>query len=184
MNERLLESKCNHRCIFCGSIPLEPRIIESEHFSIVADVAPIAESHMLLFPRFHTHSLADLPAGYFEELELLLATLVRSQIGRTHRLYLYEHGRAPICTSNNGPTHAHAHILGLRCELASLLNGKTGEILDVTTLSGLRNLSNVTGEYLLWGSCNGPYKIAGIYQKLPKRFLRMALTDAIVQVSC
>jgi histidine triad (HIT) family protein len=104
-------------CIFCriiaGEIP-SPRVLENEHLIAIRDIHPAAPTHVLLIPRKHVVSLAELEEGDVElgGRLLLAARRVAEQEG------IAESGfRLVVNTGVDGGQtvgHLHLHVMGGR----------------------------------------------------------------------
>lgn len=100
-------------CIFCriieGKIPVQ-KVHESERFTAVLDINPIAPGHTLVIPREHHETLTDLPS------ELALELVSRSQdIARAVVKAMESDGFNYLinnhkCAGQAIP-HVHAHII-------------------------------------------------------------------------
>ncbi|HYW08196.1 MAG TPA: histidine triad nucleotide-binding protein [Longimicrobium sp.] len=104
-------------CIFCriiaGEIP-SPRVLENEHLIAIRDIHPAAPTHVLLIPRKHVVSLAELEEGDVElgGRLLLAARRVAEQEG------IAESGFRMVVNTgvDGGQTvgHLHFHVMGGR----------------------------------------------------------------------
>lgn len=103
-------------CLFCrilqGEIPAQPVFADERCFAF-ADIQPQAPTHILLIPRVHIDSLAQVTAEHADLLGHLLATA--AQIARQLNL---DHGyRVVLNTGDDGGQtvhHLHLHLLGGR----------------------------------------------------------------------
>lgn len=103
-------------CLFCrivaGAVPAE-RVYEDEALIAIRDIDPQAPTHLLLIPRRHIASLADLDPG---DRDLAGALLLAAQT-LAQRLSLRRGFRV---VANSGPEggqavpHVHLHLLGGR----------------------------------------------------------------------
>lgn len=103
-------------CLFCriaaGEIPSE-RVFESDDVVAFRDIEPRAPTHILVIPREHVASLADLEphhAGLVGQLHLAAAEIARDE-------GLAEGWRAVINVGEGGGQtvfHLHLHLLGGR----------------------------------------------------------------------
>jgi histidine triad (HIT) family protein len=100
-------------CIFCriaaGEIPAR-KVFEDEHFVAFHDLHPKAAVHLLVIPRKHITSLAELPPGD----EGLMGQMMRllPQLARDQGLDGF---RTIINTGRSGGQeifHLHIHLLG------------------------------------------------------------------------
>jgi len=104
-------------CLFCriASGALEvPKLYEDEHLVAIRDINPRAPVHVLVFPRRHIPTAADLEAGDGDLLARLFtaSTRVAEQEGlaeRGYRLAFNVKGDAGMTI-----WHLHLHLLGGR----------------------------------------------------------------------
>jgi histidine triad (HIT) family protein len=100
-------------CLFCsiiaGSIP-SPRLHEDEHCIAIADIEPKAPVHLLVLPKRHFASAAEVDAG----LETLTGHLVRVAAGLAKERGLDGYRLVFNTGADAGQTvfHAHLHLLG------------------------------------------------------------------------
>ena len=104
-------------CIFCriaaGEIPSQ-RVYEDEHLIAIRDINPAAPVHVLVIPREHLESLAELEERHTELAGRLLLAVgrVAEQEGVAERGY-----RTVINTGQEGGQtvgHLHVHLIGGR----------------------------------------------------------------------
>lgn len=101
-------------CLFCGivagKVPAE-RVFEDEHIVVFRDIQPKAAVHLLVIPRRHIASLAELdPAhdGLMSHMVRMLPVVARDQ-------GLHKGFRTIINTGKGGGQvidHLHIHLLG------------------------------------------------------------------------
>ena len=104
-------------CIFCGivdrSLPTE-LIYEGEQIVAFRDITPQAPTHVLIVPRAHVESVADLNETHTAVLgEMFLAanTIARQEgIGESGYRLVFNCGRA----AGQSVDHLHLHLLGGR----------------------------------------------------------------------
>ena len=104
-------------CIFCGivnrSLPAE-LIYESDLIVAFRDITPQAPTHVLIVPREHVESVAQLDESHTELLgEMFLAANAIAQqegIGETGYRLVFNCGRA----AGQSVDHVHLHLLGGR----------------------------------------------------------------------
>ncbi len=101
-------------CLFCkiaaGEIPADV-VYEDEQVLVFKDINPKAEVHLLIIPRQHIASLADIA----EEHDELMAYMMRL-LPRLAREQGLEHGFRTIINTGRGGGqevfHLHLHLLG------------------------------------------------------------------------
>ncbi len=105
-----------HNCIFCKIVNNElpsNKVYEDEDLLAFEDINPVAPVHILLIPKKHINSLAELSEKDYEVASRLL--LVASKLGNEHC-----NNNGYRIVSNVGEdggqevNHLHLHILGGR----------------------------------------------------------------------
>ena len=104
-------------CIFCriisGEIPGET-VYQDDRVIAIRDISPQAPTHILLMPRAHIPSAAELKGGDFELVGLMVA--VANELAKSEGVS--DSGYRLVI--NNGPDggqevpHLHLHLLGGR----------------------------------------------------------------------
>lgn len=101
-------------CIFCkiidGNIPSE-KVYEDDKIYVFKDIAPKAPVHLLMIPKLHIASLADIEDQHQE----LLGYMMRKVPEIAHEAGCEKGFRTIINTGDEGGQevyHIHIHILG------------------------------------------------------------------------
>jgi len=105
-------------CIFCkiidGKIPA-PRVFENDSVIAIRDIQPHAKTHVLVIPKEHVVSLAELYASESAAKEVIASLFsAANQIAKQEGL-LPGGYRSVINTGENGGQsvhHLHLHVLG------------------------------------------------------------------------
>ncbi len=105
-------------CIFCriseGKLPADFVYKDGDVFAI-RDAHPVAPTHILIIPRKHVPSLADLKSS---DDRALISTLVSTAVEVAGKVSLAERGYRLVwnCRAEGGQTvdHIHLHLLGGR----------------------------------------------------------------------
>ena len=103
-------------CIFCkiasGQIP-SPRVHEDADFFVIRDIQPQAKVHLLVIPKKHYASLAEIPAS---EASLVHSGILSAAVQAARKEGILESGfRSVINTREDGGQtvhHLHLHVLG------------------------------------------------------------------------
>ena len=104
-------------CLFCdivaGKIPCE-QVFSDDKFLAFRDISPAAPAHILIIPRLHIGSLAEMDhshAGLVGEL-MVRGTMIAAESGLAESGYRF----VVNCGQDGGQTvgHLHLHILGGR----------------------------------------------------------------------
>ncbi len=97
---------------FAGNCSLTSRIaFSSDNFVVLPSVSPLVEGHVLLLPKDHITSLAQLTEDNKEEFDSLLQFVYRKVGDLWARPIIFEHGVGNGRTGGCGVTHAHLHIV-------------------------------------------------------------------------
>jgi diadenosine tetraphosphate (Ap4A) HIT family hydrolase len=131
-------------------------LLESEGFAVFPSVGPLTSGHILLCPKRHFRSFAQIPAaleGEFAVMKKRLSSLLAQTYGQ--RVHCFEHGSArkaqePVCTVE----HAHLHFVPTDTEIWPDIQHQF-EWQPVE--SGIKNLAALVGdrEYIWYESPEG-----------------------------
>ncbi|HZT06807.1 MAG TPA: NUDIX domain-containing protein [Chloroflexota bacterium] len=95
------------RCPFCDPDQIEPQTVtQTQHLSLLADLHPIADGHLLIVTRDHLPCVAALPIPYDSELEGLIAATRSFLADRYGPTTILEHGSVAQTVP-----HAHLHLI-------------------------------------------------------------------------
>jgi diadenosine tetraphosphate (Ap4A) HIT family hydrolase len=86
-------------------------LLESESFIVIPSISPLGANHLLIFPRIHISSLAQINHSQNEELYRIVKKLFGKIYDENQSIILFEHGVAKGQTGGCGVDHAHLHIL-------------------------------------------------------------------------
>ena len=155
--------------------------LESESFAVMPSVGPLVRGHVLLCPKEHFKSFAEVPQVLEEELVLmkrrLTATLTQVYDQRIHS---FEHGSAkkaqqPMCTVE----HAHLHFVPTDAEIWPIIQHQF-EWRQIG--SDIANLYAAVGdmEYLWYQSPEGYSVVAkGTEGTFESQYLRKVFAKAV-----
>jgi len=116
-------------CSFCSIDADNPAILpwynipllQTEHFVVVPSIGAVVPGWVLVLPKVHALSIAEVPRDQRNELKVLIKctkNLVEKQFGRAT---LFEHGASTRDSLIGcGVDHAHLHIVPLQFSLISL----------------------------------------------------------------
>jgi diadenosine tetraphosphate (Ap4A) HIT family hydrolase len=149
-----------HHCTFCeeissGVFKLNVPVLEAGNFIVLADIAPAAFGHLIVLPRLHCWSLAELGPEKLGELNSILQTLIRVAGIAFEHVAIAEHGSNNETVLHAGCVeHAHIHLCPVKCapNLGVKLVNET-VLNQESRLVGFLDLASLRGqEYLLWGN--------------------------------
>jgi diadenosine tetraphosphate (Ap4A) HIT family hydrolase len=162
---------------------LNSRIVdESESFFVIPSVAPLVEGHLLIVPKRHITSLAQLPLAEKDEL----TTLTTNVCDRVRDLWsasvFFEHGIGRGKAGGCGVQHAHMHVVPASTSAQShffeslerQLNGMSepGTLGDALRHLGLDN------SYLLVGTSIAKVRFYAS-ETIPSQFVRQLLVGPL-----
>lgn len=91
--------------------PPTRRIFGTENFELLADMSPLTVGHLLLLPKEHYLSFAQVVQGAGEEVESLLIRLAELYTTTFGPPLVLEHGSTADSDHHACITHAHLHFL-------------------------------------------------------------------------
>lgn len=105
-------------CVFCkiidGTIP-SPRVFENDSVIAIRDIHPHASTHLLVLPKKHVTSLAELYASESDAREVISSLFSAANEIALQEKLLPGGYRSVINTGENGGQtvpHLHLHLLG------------------------------------------------------------------------
>ncbi|MEV8509084.1 HIT domain-containing protein [Actinoplanes sp. NPDC051475] len=159
-------------CLFC--VRTDHIVVETEHVFISLDDAPIVEGHVIVCPRLHYPSMADVPAEVARDADRLLDNLIEAY----QRIYgptvIYEHGRTGQCLRRNPDErichHSHLHMMPLATDLPGSV--ELSQYADFTSLAELAELAGDVEGYILAGSSLSTRRYFPVTRPLGPHYLR------------
>lgn len=101
--------------------PPDRRIAASQNFELLADMSPLVTGHLLLLPKNHYLSFAQVVDNSSSELEDVLAQTIQLYASTFSNPVILEHGSAEDSDQKACITHAHWHLLPLAGNLIDAL---------------------------------------------------------------
>lgn len=155
--------------------------LESESFAVIPSVGPLVPGHVLLCPRRHFKSFAQMPNGQESEFAITkkrLAEVLAKTFGKP--IHCFEHGSAkkaaqPMCTVE----HAHLHFVPTEVEVWPTIKA---DFAWHRIESGIASLSAVVGEmeYILYESPDGrSFVTCGREGTFESQYLRRVFATAL-----
>ena len=133
-------------CPHCDTrgFAFEHLLEETPHFSIVCDVHPLMEGHLLIIPKEHIACAAEFSRDVFGEFVKLLnrcSDFLQDEYGSVST---FEHGRI-------GQTvfHAHTHLLPCQPDLTEIIPEGTPYAEPMEDITAIHDLDERDGGYLL-----------------------------------
>ena len=155
--------------------------LESESFAVIPSIGPLVEGHVLLCPKQHFKSFAQMPTMLEDEFAIMKKRL-SAILTRTyrHRIHYFEHGSAkaaeqPMCTVE----HAHLHLVPTDAEIWADIK----YVFDWQSIpKSITTLAEVVGdmEYIWYESPEGFSVVAtGIEGTFESQYLRKIFAKAV-----
>ena len=91
----------------------ERTVLESFHACVWPSISPLRAGHLLVVPRSHVTSIAQLDASELVDTLRLLDGAAARLAARWGAVGVFEHGVGAGCAGGCGVDHAHAHVLPL-----------------------------------------------------------------------
>jgi len=161
-------------CCHCdlNSFAYDYKLLETENFSIVCDVHPLTEGHLLIIPKAHHSCVGAFPDriwSEFEELYRLCSKFVGKFYGSC---CVFEHGII-------GQTvfHSHLHLLPAKLNLLQIIPEGDKFLKPISGISSLRSVYADQGKYLFL-SVRNSLKIVDTKLGAP-RFFRDRISAAL-----
>jgi histidine triad (HIT) family protein len=107
-----LPSQPDSSCVFCRLVAEGDHVAREDGFVAIRDIAPIAETHLLVLPERHVDTLRDIDAFPDDEL----ARMLRFVAGTARSAGLDDYRVLVNVGEGAGQTvfHLHWHVLGGR----------------------------------------------------------------------
>jgi diadenosine tetraphosphate (Ap4A) HIT family hydrolase len=156
-------------------------ILQTPHFSLVPSVSPLREGHVLVVPKRHCQSVAQLPR---RELDRDLPDFLGRALDLLHRRYgpviLFEHGVAAGKRGGCGVDHAHLHVVP--CDdraLEAMLQEVERDFRALQTASMMTFLrrTRASESYLMIGRAGGPVRVR--CTDVPSQYLRRTVARGL-----
>jgi ATP adenylyltransferase len=155
--------------------------LESGSFVVIPSVGPLVTGHVLLCPKKHFKSFAQIPAmleDEFAEMKKKLSAILSETYGQ--RVHYFEHGSAknaqhPVCTVE----HAHLHLVPTDAEIWPTIQR---QFAWQQIESSIADLFDAVGdmEYIWYESPEGVSVVAkGIEGTFESQYLRKVFAKAI-----
>jgi diadenosine tetraphosphate (Ap4A) HIT family hydrolase len=168
---------------FAGYCSLKSRIaFSSDNFVVLPSVSPLVEGHVLLLPKDHITSLAQLTEDNKKEFDSLLQFVYRKVDNLWSRPIIFEHGVGEGRTGGCGVTHAHLHMVPLptvhRGSLWSAIIGELGALPSQGPLSEVLDNLYAEDSYLIVGD-NTKQTSCCVREGLPSQMMRRLIAKTL-----
>ncbi|KCZ71281.1 hypothetical protein ANME2D_02483 [Candidatus Methanoperedens nitroreducens] len=150
-------------------------IFSNEYFNVMPTIGQLFLGSLLILPKEHYYSFAEIPEKRIEELNKIIKHL-ENKLVRFGKTVLFEHGTSPEIGGGCGIYHAHIHLVPVPSAIPpEFLLGK-----DITSLQNLESallLGKQRKEYLLYRHVNNMFFIASPTSKLQSQHFRKKLVE-------
>jgi len=89
-------------------------VLETDQVTVLPTLGHFVKGYLLLVPKVHYCTLADMPSSAIRAVEDLKKSLVQSLRPRYGPFILFEHGARTVTSGGCGIYHAHLHALPLK----------------------------------------------------------------------
>lgn len=147
-------------------------ICRSDNLTLLADMSPLTEGHLLVVSNDHYLSFGEVVCDHAEEVGHVLGVLFEQYSATFGEPIMMEHGSSSAMDGAACITHAHMHLLPLPLNAvhkAMIRDGLTAtELIDVTGLGhlGARNLP------YFFCADGHRYRVYGVARGMRRQYLR------------
>lgn len=153
--------------------------LETRDFVVFPSVSPLTFGHLLLFPKRHVTSLAQLNSKCLQNLCKIVTQLAARVSVRSDPPYFFEHGVPENGTGGCGITHAHLHLLPLPTSIALSADGRVSKEYPPDRSGDLVHMldTHIPGfHYLLFGQDLGDLRLS-FSSGLPSQYMRRIIAE-------
>jgi diadenosine tetraphosphate (Ap4A) HIT family hydrolase len=159
-------------CLFCTRA--EKIVAETSSVFVQLDDAPIVEGHVIVCPRLHYPSMADVPTKVAQDADRLLDTVI-DIYGRIYGpSVIYEHGRTGQCLRRNPGErichHSHLHVMPMALDMPGRV--ELGQSAPFTSLTELAELAGDVEGYIVAGSSTFGRRYFPVTRPMESHYLR------------
>lgn len=142
-SEEGIKKHCPH-CDTESSAFQYPLLI-TDNFSIVCDVNPIIEGHLLIIPKRHISCIGEYPPNLFKEFLDLRREFSEFLLNEYGSISTFEHGKF-------GQTvfHSHVHLLPFRGKALDVVSEGENQLFKIKKIKDLKTLYKKDGGYLFF----------------------------------
>jgi ATP adenylyltransferase len=156
--------------------------VETDNFAVIPSLGPLVPGHVILCPKEHHVSFANIPSHHDEEFDRVLLTVKNLLRGvYSSDIHMFEHGMARdgshvLCSVD----HAHLHLVPSPVSVMNVL-GLHPSLAVPPGLAGLRTLGQ-TEEYVFYeGPTGDRLLIRARDRQFESQYLRRVFADALDQ---
>lgn len=173
-------------CRFCclaaglGETAVDTPLLESDSFVVLPSLGGFVEGWLLVVPRRHLLSMAQLTDRERVELRDLVGAL-SERVGRNHRgqVWRFEHGATSARQSIGcGVDHAHTHVVPLPFDLIPVLRSYDSSVVfnSIAADADFDGLLDPSTSYIF--ASNGYSAVCASHTEGESQFVRRAIAKA------
>ena len=175
-------------CVFCGKFcagsayedrsVFDRAIWENDEFVIVPSVGSLVPGYLLVIPRQHYISIAQLPfdmLGRLARIKLVVREILTQQFSPP---LFFEHG--PMCHANNAGScidHAHLHCVPLAADLLPVLRSHHS-LRKIEGFEAIANQARLNESYVYFENQHQEQFLFSDGH-IPSQYLRRLISDAM-----
>src|SRR5258708_4593919 len=159
-------------------VAIESRTIaETDHFSLIADISPLAPGHVLMIPKTHFLNFASVREAEQDELFRFISQ-AKAVISSCYSApIIMEHGSSTCSDGGACIAHAHLQIFPSCIDMAKPLS--RFEVHPIDSWRRLAEWSNRDEPYLFLQDCNDRMFVAANLAGIEKQFIRIEIARSI-----
>lgn len=145
-------------------------ILSNNHFCVMPTIGQLFQGSLLIFPKEHFCSFAEIPREIRAHLEKMIQFL-EEKLTKFGKTVLFEHGTTPEIGGGCGIYHAHIHLVPLPSNVPSdyILNSN---FYSFQNIEDALLFSEQSGEYLLYRDIKGDYYVSSPSTRLESQYFR------------
>ena len=150
-------------------------IFSDDNFHIIPTIGQLFFGSLLILPKEHYFSFAEIPLGQMENLDLII-NYFESKLSRFGKIILFEHGTTPEIGGGCGIYHAHIHMVPIPYAIPpEFLLGE--EFITLPILEDALSIGKLKKEYLLYRDSNKNFHVAIPFSRLQSQHFRKKLHE-------
>ncbi|HEV2491893.1 MAG TPA: HIT domain-containing protein [Terriglobia bacterium] len=161
--------------------PSDRILFATENFAVLPSLGQIVEGYLLIVPREHFRTLADVGINLMRELVNVKSSVQSALSASYGPSAFFEHGARSERSGGCGIYHAHLHAVPLRQEMAFI--ARLNETFALKPISGVERIGDAlgsNGSYLYYQDFDAR-EYATRVDHLPSQYMRKLLADMLGQ---
>ena len=158
---------------------IQNRIIqETKSFIVIPSVSPITQGHIMILPKYHIKSMAQINPENIGELISIFSNVSNKLKNKLGDYIFFEHGIGKSKQGGCGVDHAHLHLLPVQEKyFNSLIENITKDFQLVKEIDLSHFIINVAhhDSYLMMGNSSSSDVLYSINNNIPSQYLRQKI---------